>query len=56
MATRIVDSDAHVIEGQELMAELVARFPDKIRMARPDEEDAALVIGENAAAFYRLPA
>src|SRR2546422_57374 len=44
MATRIVDSDAHVIEGQELMAELLARFPDKIRMARPDEEGAALVI------------
>src|SRR5438445_126434 len=44
MATRIVDSDAHVIEGQELMVELLARFPDKIRMARPDEEGAALVI------------
>ena len=44
MATRVVDSDAHVIEGQELMAELLARFPDKIRMARPDEEGAALVI------------
>jgi len=44
MAMRIVDSDAHVIEGQELMAELLARFPDKIRMARPDEEGAALVI------------
>src|SRR5947208_2925904 len=44
MATRVVDSDAHVIEGQELMAELRARFPDKIRMARPDEEGAALVI------------
>ena len=44
MATRVVDSDAHVIEGPELMAELLARFPDKIRMARPDEEGAALVI------------
>src|SRR2546428_10680189 len=44
MATRVVDSDAHVIEGQELMAELLARFPDQIRMARPDEEGAALVI------------
>src|SRR5437773_9637945 len=44
MTTRVVDSDAHVIEGQELMAELLARFPDKIRMARPDEEGAALVI------------
>src|SRR5213596_2038751 len=44
MATRVVDSDAHVIEGQELMAELLARFPEKIRMARPDEEGAALVI------------
>src|SRR5216117_3460812 len=44
MTTRVVDSDAHVIEGQELMAELLACFPDKIRMARPDEEGAALVI------------
>src|SRR2546422_709040 len=44
MATRVVDSDAHVIEGQELMAELLPRFPDKIRMARPDEGGAALVI------------
>src|SRR5713101_3961459 len=44
MATRVVDSDAHVIEGQELMAEVFTRFPDKIRMARPDEEGAALVI------------
>jgi predicted TIM-barrel fold metal-dependent hydrolase len=44
MATRVVDGDAHVIEGQELMAEVFTRFPDKIRMARPDEEGAALVI------------
>jgi uncharacterized protein len=41
---KVVDSDAHVIEGQELMAELLRRFPEKIRMARPDEEGAALVI------------
>jgi uncharacterized protein len=41
---RVVDSDAHVIEGQELMGELFSRFPDKIRLSRPDEEGAALVI------------
>jgi uncharacterized protein len=41
---RVVDSDAHVIEGRELMGELLARFPEKIRMARPEETGAALVI------------
>src|SRR5262245_27506484 len=41
---RVVDSDAHVSEGQELMGELLTRFPEKIRMKRPDERGAALVI------------
>jgi uncharacterized protein len=41
---RVVDSDAHVIEGRDLMAELLARFPDKIRMATAEERGAALVI------------
>src|SRR3989454_10911734 len=45
METRVVDSDAHVIEGPELMAELLARFPEKIRMARPEGGGAALAIG-----------
>jgi predicted TIM-barrel fold metal-dependent hydrolase len=44
MSLRVVDSDAHVIEGQELMGEIFSRFPEKIRMSRPDEEGAALVI------------
>jgi predicted TIM-barrel fold metal-dependent hydrolase len=44
MANRVVDSDAHVLEGRELMGELMTRFPDKIRPSREDEWGAALVI------------
>jgi hypothetical protein len=34
----VIDSDAHVIEGEELMAEVMARFPDKVRLSRPGED------------------
>jgi len=41
----IIDGDAHVIEGRELVAELLARFPDRIRLSRPDEDGAFIVEG-----------
>ena len=42
---RIVDADAHVIEGRELMAELFTRFPDKMRLSGPDEDGALFIEG-----------
>jgi predicted TIM-barrel fold metal-dependent hydrolase len=42
---RVIDADAHVIEGRELMLELMERFPDKVRLARPDEETALVIEG-----------
>jgi predicted TIM-barrel fold metal-dependent hydrolase len=42
---RVIDSDAHVIEGRELMAELIERFPDKIRFANPGEGTALFIEG-----------
>lgn len=41
---RVVDADAHVIEGRELIAELMERFPDKIRFSEPGDGDTALYI------------
>ncbi|HVN85933.1 MAG TPA: amidohydrolase family protein [Candidatus Binatia bacterium] len=41
---RVVDADAHIIEGRELMAELMQRFPDKIRFAESMDDGSALVI------------
>ncbi|MBI1814780.1 MAG: amidohydrolase [Deltaproteobacteria bacterium] len=41
---RVVDADAHIIEGRELMAELMQRFPDKISFAESMEDGSALVI------------
>src|SRR5690349_16126636 len=38
-----IDCDAHVIEGRELIKELLERFPDKIRLSR-DGEDGALIM------------
>jgi len=42
---RVIDSDAHVIEGRELLAELIERFPDRIRFATPDEGTALVIEG-----------
>jgi hypothetical protein len=42
---RVIDSDAHVIEGRELVGELLARFPDKIRLSRPGEDGAFMIEG-----------
>ena len=42
---RVIDADAHVIEGRELMLELMERFPDKIRLATPDEQTALVIEG-----------
>ena len=42
---RVVDSDAHVIEGRELVGELLQRFPEKMRLARDDEDGAFLIEG-----------
>lgn len=42
--TRIVDADAHVIEGRELIAEMMERFPDKIRFSAPGDGGTALYI------------
>jgi predicted TIM-barrel fold metal-dependent hydrolase len=41
---RVVDADAHIVEGRELLAELMQRFPDKIRFSVPGEEGTALYI------------
>jgi predicted TIM-barrel fold metal-dependent hydrolase len=42
---RVVDCDAHVIEGRELMGELMTRFPDKVRLSRPGEDGALIIEG-----------
>jgi predicted TIM-barrel fold metal-dependent hydrolase len=42
---RIVDADAHVIEGRDLMAELMARFPDRVRLSGPGEDGAVMIEG-----------
>ncbi len=41
----IVDCDAHVIEGRELIGELLERFPDKIRFSAPGEDGALVIEG-----------
>jgi predicted TIM-barrel fold metal-dependent hydrolase len=40
---KVIDSDAHVIEGGDLMTELIARFPDKIRFSQPGEDGALFI-------------
>ncbi len=40
----VIDADAHVIEGRELMATLIERFPEKIRFSSGPEEGTALFI------------
>jgi predicted TIM-barrel fold metal-dependent hydrolase len=42
---RTIDCDAHVIEGRELVKELLERFPDKIRLSRADEDGAFIMEG-----------
>ncbi len=42
---RIIDCDAHVIEGRELMGDLLDRFPDKIRFSGPGEDGALFFEG-----------
>ena len=42
---RVVDADAHVIEGRELVGELLQRFPEKMRLARDGEDGAFLIEG-----------
>lgn len=34
---RVIDSDAHVVEGREFLVQILERFPDKIRLATPGE-------------------
>ena len=41
----IIDADAHVIEGVELMQELMTDFSDLIRLARPGEVGAVYIEG-----------
>jgi predicted TIM-barrel fold metal-dependent hydrolase len=45
MTSTVIDSDAHVIEGGVLMAELIRRFPDKVRFSEPGEEGALFIEG-----------
>jgi hypothetical protein len=40
---RVIDADAHIVEGRDLMMELMQRFPDKIRLANPGEETALFI-------------
>jgi predicted TIM-barrel fold metal-dependent hydrolase len=42
---RVIDCDAHVIEGRDLMAELMTRFPDRVRLSRPGEDGAVMIEG-----------
>ena len=44
MALRVIDCDAHVIEGRELMGELFQRFPDKLRVTDTPQDGSALII------------
>ncbi len=41
---QVVDADAHVVEGRELIQELIERFPDKIRFSAPGDRETALFI------------
>ncbi|HVM96981.1 MAG TPA: amidohydrolase family protein, partial [Candidatus Acidoferrales bacterium] len=41
---RVVDADAHVIEGRELMAAMIERFPDKVRFSTPTDGGTAFYI------------
>jgi len=41
---QIIDSDAHILESTDLMSEIMERFPDKMRLARPEEWGAARVV------------
>lgn len=45
MALRVVDSDAHVVEGGEFMMQIMERFPDKVRFAQPGEGTALFIEG-----------
>ena len=42
---RVIDSDAHVVEGREFMAQMLERFPDKIRFAQGEEATALYIEG-----------
>jgi hypothetical protein len=42
---RTIDCDAHVIEGRELIKELLERFPDKIRLSEAGEDGAFIMEG-----------
>ena len=50
---RVIDSDAHVVEGREFMAEMLERFPDKIRFAEPGRGHGALHRGPRLPAVER---
>jgi predicted TIM-barrel fold metal-dependent hydrolase len=41
----IIDSDAHVIEGRELLGELMQRYPEHIRMSGKGEDGAFFIEG-----------
>ena len=64
---RIVDADAHLVEGGEFIVELAAAHPEKVRdsdfpdtvapiRTRTDLSEAAKasILGDTAARFYRL--
>jgi len=40
----VIDADAHVVEGHDLMAELMGRYPDKVRLNLGGEAGTALFI------------
>jgi predicted TIM-barrel fold metal-dependent hydrolase len=44
MTIQVIDCDAHVIEGRELMGELMQRFPDKLRVTDTPQDGSALII------------
>lgn len=41
----VIDCDAHVIEGRELVGELLERFPQQIRLSRDGEDGAFMIEG-----------
>jgi uncharacterized protein len=41
---RVIDCDAHVLEGRELLADLMQRFPERIRFTDTPQDGSALII------------
>src|SRR3990170_1672682 len=45
MAFRIIDSDAHVVEGTTFITEMAQRFPDKVQFSITEKGPSLLIEG-----------